>query len=93
MRAIEETNLIVDVELRGGGAYLDIIYNGKRQTRKVNSTQYWNGLVWSKKQKCIMVDDLTGHQVESQNCKSVNGSYKHAAEDLVRKLIANRNIV
>jgi len=44
---------------------------------------------WKYEHGCDLTDEQTGVKVEAKWWKSHNGSVKHAAEDLVRKLIAN----
>ena len=89
MIAVEENNLIVRVIFSGQATYLDVIKDGKTTRRKVAADQYGEGWVFNIKQCCNMTDDQTGLSVSTKGWKSVNGSYKHAAEDLVRKIITD----
>jgi hypothetical protein len=92
MRALTENNLIVDINDRNGGTYIDIQKDGKTFCRKVMPYTYGGFRSWKYKHGCDLTDEQTGIRVESKWWKSHNGSVKHATEDLVRKLIANSHL-
>ena len=89
MRALSENNLIIDINDRNGGVYIDIQYNAKTYCRKVKSYTYGGFRNWKYKHGCDLTDEQTGVKIEAKWWKSQNGAAKHAAENLVRKLIAN----
>lgn len=93
MRCYSGGNLVIDHVIRSGNSYLDINYNGKKTTRQVegNSYDYFRSL-FKRRNGCKMRDILTGTTVDSKGWKSMNGSIKHAAEELVKKLISNGQI-
>ena len=72
--------------------YIDIQKDGKKYCRKVIPNTYGGFRNWKYKHGCDLTDEQTGIKVESKWWKSHNGSVKHAAEDLVRKLIANGHL-
>jgi hypothetical protein len=89
MRAVEENNLIVDIDRRDDTvAYLNIQRDNKNLIRKVNYRHVSDGFIWNIKHQCEMTDDSTGTRGTSGGRKkSYNGSLKNAAESLVRNLI------
>ena len=89
MNVLNETNLKVDI-VEGSEIYLDVTKDLKTTRRKVYIHQYSEG--GSLKQTCFIRDEQTGTRVTSKGWGSVNGSYKHASKDLVRKLIVNKQL-
>ena len=90
MRALTENNLIIDINDRNGGTYIDIQKDGKKYCRKVIPNTYGGVRNWKYKHGCDLTDEVTGINVKSKWWTSHNGSVKHAAEDLVKLLISKK---